>query len=394
LLLGSGVIIELLNSINVRGVLGIKFCNYYNFSPQLEIFYFFSYFCVQIKYHQMITKIIAEELINKVKKSIEKVEKIAIVVHVGPDGDAMGSSLALWHYLMTIDKEPTVIVPTPFADFLAWMPGADQVIVYEKEKEKADAIFQTAELIFALDFNTPSRMAKMADAVLASPAPKILVDHHLHPDDFAKIVVSYPEISSTSELIFRIICRMGNFSKINLACAECIYTGMMTDTGGFTYNSNKFEIYTIVSELIKLGVDKDALYRKVFNTYSVDRLRMMGFCLYEKMKLYPEARAALITLSAEELSKFNYITGDAEGFVNIPLSIAGVDFSVFMREDTDKIKISLRSQGTFPANKVAADLFNGGGHLNAAGGESYLTLEESIAKFEAALPNYRDFLEV
>jgi phosphoesterase RecJ-like protein len=341
----------------------------------------------------MISKIIAEELISKVKKSIEKVDRVAIVVHVGPDGDAMGSSLALWHYLMTINKEPTVIVPTPFADFLAWMPGADQVIVYETKKEQADAILANAELIFALDFNTPSRMAKMADAVLAAPAPKVLVDHHLHPDNFANIIISYPEISSTSELIFRLICRMGNFSKINLACAECIYTGMMTDTGGFTYNSNKFEIYTIVSELIKLGVDKDALYRKVFNTYSADRLRLMGFCLYEKMKLYPDARAALITLSAAELSQFNFITGDAEGFVNIPLSIAGVDFSVFMREDTDKIKISFRSQGTFPANKVAADLFNGGGHLNAAGGESYLTLEESVAKFEVALPNYRDFLE-
>ena len=341
----------------------------------------------------MISKIIAEDLISKVKKSIDKVDKIAIVVHVGPDGDAMGSSLALWHYLMMIDKEPTVIVPTPFADFLAWMPGSEQVIVYEKEKERAELVLQSAELIFALDFNTPSRMAKMADAVLAAPAPKILVDHHLHPDNFAQIVVSYPEISSTSELIFRLICRMGNFSKINLACAECIYTGMMTDTGGFTYNSNKFEIYTIVSELIKIGVDKDALYRKVFNTYSADRLRLMGFCLYEKMKLYPDSRAALITLSSSELTKFNYITGDAEGFVNIPLSIAGVDFSVFMREDTEKIKISFRSQGTFPANKVASDLFNGGGHLNAAGGESYLTLEESIAKFEAALPNYRDFLE-
>lgn len=342
----------------------------------------------------MISKIIAEDLINKVKKSIEKVEKIAIVVHVGPDGDAMGSSLALWHYLMTIGKEPTVIVPTPFADFLAWMPGADQVIIYENNKEKADEIFASSELIFALDFNTANRMAKMADAVIAAPAPKIMVDHHLHPGDFAKIVISYPEISSTSELIFRLICRMGNFSKINLACAECIYTGMMTDTGGFTYNSNKFEIYTIVSELIKIGVDKDALYRKVFNTYSADRLRLMGFCLYEKMKLYPDARAALITLSSAELVKFNYITGDAEGFVNIPLSIAGVDFSVFMREDTDKIKISFRSQGTFPANKVAADLFNGGGHLNAAGGESYLSLEESIAKFEAALPNYKYFLEI
>jgi len=341
----------------------------------------------------MISKIIAEDLISKVKKAINKVDKIAIVVHVGPDGDAMGSSLALWHYLMTIEKEPVIIVPTPFASFLNWMPGIEQVIVYENDKEKADAIFASTELIFTLDFNTASRMAMMKDAVINSPAPKIMVDHHLHPDKYAKVTISYPEISSTSELIFRLICRLGDFSKINLACANCIYTGMMTDTGGFTYNSNKQEIYTIISELIKIGVDKDDIYRKVFNTYSADRLRLMGFCLYKKMKVYPEYRTALITLSSKELYMFNFTNGDAEGFVNIPLSIEGVDFSVFMREDTDKIKISLRSQGTFPANKVSADLFNGGGHLNAAGGESYMNLADTVRKFEDALPNYKDFLE-
>lgn len=341
----------------------------------------------------MISKIIAEELITKVRKAIDKVEKIVIVTHVGPDGDAMGSALALWHYFMTTGKEPVVIVPTLFPNFLNWMPGAEQVMDYEHQKDKADELIAAAELIFALDFNVPNRMDKMADAIMNADAPKILVDHHLHPDDFAEIIVSYPEISSTSELIFRLICRMGDFSKINVACAECIYTGMMTDTGGFTYNSNGQEIYIIVAELIRLGIDKDEIYRKVFNTYSADRLRLMGFCLSQKMKIYPEYRTALITLTSKELHQFNFENGDAEGFVNIPLSIAGVDFSVFMREDTDKIKISLRSQGSFPANKVAADLFNGGGHLNAAGGESYQTLSKTVQKLEDALPDYKDFLE-
>jgi len=341
----------------------------------------------------MISKIIAEDLITKVKKAIDSVDKIAIVAHVGPDGDAMGSTLALWHYLMTIGKEPVVIVPTAFASFLSWLPGAERVLIYEDAKEQCDEIFASTELIFTLDFNQASRMAMMADAVINASAPKILVDHHLHPGDFAKIAISYPEISSTSELIFRLICRLGDFAKINLACAECIYTGMMTDTGGFTYNSNGQEIYIIIAELIKLGIDKDEIYRKVFNTYSADRLRLMGFCLFHKMKVYPEYRAALITLTGKELYQFNFQNGDAEGFVNIPLSIQGVDFSVFMREDTDKIKISLRSQGTFPANKVAAELFNGGGHLNAAGGESYMSLAETVKKFEEALPDYKDFLE-
>ena len=341
----------------------------------------------------MISKIIAEELISKVKKAIDNVDKIVIVAHVGPDGDAIGSSLALWHYLMTIDKEPVVIVPNPFPNFLNWMPGSNLVLDYDNSKEKADELIAAAELIFTLDFNTASRMGKMAEAVLNSPADKILVDHHLNPDTFAKVRVSYPEISSTSELIFRLICRMGDFSMINLACAECIYTGMMTDTGGFTYNSTNQEIYIIIAELIKIGVDKDEIYRKVFNTYSVDRLRLMGFCLYHKMKVYPEYRAALITLTEKELSEFNYINGDSEGFVNIPLSIAGVDFSVFMREDSERVKISFRSQGTFPANKVASDLFNGGGHLNAAGGESNLPLAKAVKKFEDALQDYKDFLE-
>ena len=341
----------------------------------------------------MISKIIAEELITKVNKAIDNVDKIVIVAHIGPDGDAIGSSLALWHYLMTIDKEPVVIVPNPFPSFLSWMPGAECILDYENSKEKADELIADAELIFTLDFNTASRMGKMADTVINAPADKILVDHHLHPDTYAKIKVSYPEISSTSELIFRLICRMGDFSMINLACAECIYTGMMTDTGGFTYNSNNHEIYVIIAELIKLGVDKDAIYRKVFNTYSEDRLRLMGYCLFHKMKVYPEYKTALITLTLKELSKFNYVNGDSEGFVNIPLSIAGIDFSVFMREDTDKIKISFRSQGTFPSNKVAADLFHGGGHLNASGGESSTTLAVAVKKFEDALPDYKDFLE-
>ena len=341
----------------------------------------------------MISKIIAEDLITRVKKAIDNVDKIVIVAHVGPDGDAIGSSLALWHYLMTIDKEPVVIVPNPFPAFLAWMPGAESILDYDHSKEKADELIASAELIFTLDFNTASRMGDMADAVLNAKADKILVDHHLHPDTYAKVKISYPEISSTSEMIFRLICRMGDFTMINLACAECIYTGMMTDTGGFTYNSNNHEIYTIIAELVKIGIDKDDIYKKVFNTYSVDRLRLMGYCLFHNMKVYPEYRTALITLTLKELSQFNYINGDSEGFVNIPLSIDGIDFSVFMREDTNKIKISFRSQGSFPSNKVAADLFNGGGHLNASGGESSTTLIEAVKKFEDALPNYKDFLE-
>jgi len=340
----------------------------------------------------MISKIIGEDLIHKTKIEIENAENIVIITHVGPDGDAMGASLGLWHFLMTIEKVPQVIVPTPFPNFLAWMPGADKTLVYKFDKEKADEYIQKADLIFVLDFNSTSRMDKMAEAVLASKARKVMIDHHLQPENFTNIIISYPEISSTSELIFRLICRMGHFSDINLGCAECIYTGMMTDTGGFTYNSNHEEIYSIIYELIKLGVDKDDIYRKVYNTFSADRMRLMGYCLYKKMKIYPEYQAALITLTQRELHEFKYDNGDAEGFVNIPLSIEGINFSVFMREDPGKIKVSLRSQGSFPTNKFAAEIFGGGGHLNASGGESYTSLDEAVRKFEEALPLYTEFL--
>ena len=340
----------------------------------------------------MISKIIGEDLVHRTKIEIENADNIVIITHVGPDGDAMGASLGLWHFLMTIEKTPQVIVPTPFPNFLAWMPGANKTLVYKFDKEKADEHIQKADLIFLLDFNAASRMDKMADAVLASKARKVMIDHHLQPENIANIIISYPEISSTSELIFRLICRMGHFSDINLGCAECVYTGMMTDTGGFTYNSNHEEIYSIIYELIKLGVDKDDIYRRVYNTFSADRMRLMGYCLYKKMKIYPEYQAALITLTQKELHEFNYDNGDAEGFVNIPLSIQGINFTVFMREDPDKIKVSLRSQGSFPTNKFAAEIFGGGGHLNASGGESFTSLDEAVRKFEEALPLYTEFL--
>ena len=187
---------------------------------------------------------------------------------------------------------------------------------------------------------------------------------------------------------------MGNFEDITREGAECLYTGMMTDTGGFTYNSNSREIYFIISELLSQGIDKDEIYRKVFNTYSEDRLRLMGYILYDKMQVFPRFHAALIWLTKDEQSKFHYVKGDTEGFVNIPLQMKGVCFSVFLREDTEKnmIKVSLRSVGTFPCNKVASEFFNGGGHLNASGGEFYGTMDEAIELFKQALVKYEDLL--
>lgn len=342
----------------------------------------------------MLTKVIPQAEIDHVKKWIERAEKIVIVSHVSPDGDAIGSSLGLWHYLESQDKTVNVIVPNAFPDFLRWMPGAKDILRYDKYKDFADELIAGADVLFCLDFNGLKRLDKLADSVAASATRKIMIDHHPFPEDFCRIVISHPEIASTSELIFRLICRMGDFDEMTKECAECIYTGMMTDTGGFTYNSNNREIYFIISELLSKGIDKDAIYRKVYNTYSESRLRLMGFVLYEKMIVYPEFNAALITLTNEEQKRFHYVKGDSEGFVNIPLSIKNICFSVFLREDTEAgiIKISLRSVGNFPCNKVASEFFNGGGHLNASGGEFTGTMEEAVNLFKSALVKYQDEL--
>lgn len=342
----------------------------------------------------MLSKIILQANIDKVETYFERAEKIVIVTHISPDGDAIGSSLGLFHFLNSQGKTTHIIVPNAFPDFLRWMPGAKDIVRYDKYKEYADKLLNEADVICCLDFNALSRIGDMSQSVADAPGRKVMIDHHLDPEPFCRITISHPQISSTSELAFRLICRMGCFDDISFEGAECIYTGMMTDTGGFTYNSNNREIYFIISELLSKGIDKDEIYRKVFNTYSEGRLRLMGYVLYEKMQVFPQFRAALIWLTKNEQNRFHYVKGDTEGFVNIPLQIKGICFSAFLREDTEKnmIKISLRSVGQFPCNKVATEFFNGGGHLNASGGEFYGNMNEAIEVFKQALVKYEDLL--
>lgn len=342
----------------------------------------------------MLSKVILQANIDKVETYFERAGKLVIVTHVSPDGDALGSSLGLYHFLSSQGKTVNVIVPNAFPDFLRWMPGAKDIIRYDKYAEFADRLIGEADVICCLDFNALSRIDKMSKVVGEAPGRKVMVDHHLDPEPFCNVTISHPEISSTSELVFRLICRMGCFDDISFEGAECIYTGMMTDTGGFTYNSNSREIYFIISELLSKGIDKDEIYRRVFNTYSEGRLRLMGYVLYEKMQVFAQFRSALIWLTKAEQGQFQYMKGDTEGFVNMPLQIKGICFSVFLREDTEKnmIKVSLRSVGKFPCNKVAAEFFNGGGHLNASGGEFYGTMDEAIELFKRALVKYENLL--
>ncbi len=336
----------------------------------------------------MITDIIDKDLVAQAQVMIRRAEKVVILTHMSPDGDAMGSSLAMKHYLQLLEKEAHVVVPNRFPDFLRWLPGAEEVVIFDENKATGLALIQEADLLICLDFNEFKRIGVMGEIAELSPAEKLLIDHHLHPNIDASCIISYPQCVATAELVFRLICRCGDFKKMTLEIAQCIYTGLMTDTGNFSFNSNNVDLYAIVSELVYIGVDKDAIYNLVFNTYSIDRMRLMGFCLYHKMKIYPQYHTALIALSRQELYRFNFQSGDAEGLVNLPLQIKDVHYSVFMREDKDKIKISFRSQGDRPVNEYAAQFFNGGGHKNASGGDSHDSLEDTIKRFEDTFRDY------
>jgi bifunctional oligoribonuclease and PAP phosphatase NrnA len=335
----------------------------------------------------MLTKIIEEKLVQKAKHLLLNSDNVALISHMGPDGDAVGSTLALADFLKVIGKNIKVIYPDAFPSFLSWMPGADECLFYEQDKDACESFLKKADLVVMIDFNQPKRMGELANIVTKMDAKKLLLDHHPDPEDFADVIISYPLFASSCEIVFRLICRGGFFDDITKECAECIYTGMMTDTGSFTFSSNNVEMYFIISQLIGKGIDKDDIYDKVFNTYSADRMRLMGFVLHEKMRIIEKYKTAIITLTKNDLDSFNYKVGDTEGFVNLPLSIEGIVFSVLLREEHDNIKLSFRSKGSFPVNKVAFELFNGGGHLNASGGEYYGKLEDAVKLLEKKLPD-------
>jgi phosphoesterase RecJ-like protein len=308
----------------------------------------------------------------------------------------MGSSLAMYHYIKSLGKEARVIVPNAFPDFLAWMPGADTVLLYDNQKEQADIYLDAADLVICTDFNAPNRIGALGDKMLTLTCPKVMIDHHLHPSDFADFIVSVPEASSTCELVYEVLSTLN--SQLSTLITQCLYTGIMTATGNFSYNSNRPQLYQMIARLISLGIDKDAIYNAVFNQYSVDRIKLVGYCLHKKMRVFPEHHAALIYLNRKELYRFNFQKGDAEGIVNMPLQSKDIHYSVFMREDKatpdemeknggikTKIKISFRSQGDRPVNIFAKEIFNGGGHANASGGEHYGPLQEAVQLF---LDNY------
>jgi len=343
-----------------------------------------------------IEHILTEDQVARLRHLISESQTILITCHKSPDGDAIGSSLGWAEYLRSEGKDPVVIVPDQYPDFLLWMPNTEKIIRYDKHREKCDMLFKIADLVFCLDFNSPNRVADMEKALVDSPAKRVLIDHHLDPDVPADLIVSRPEASSTCEMIFRIVWQMGDYELLDKHFAVPVYCGMMTDTGGFTFNSNNPEIFTIISQLLTKHIDKDKIYRNVYHNYSEDRIRLMGYVMYEKLKVLPQFHTAYYTLTREEQRRFHFIKGDAEGLVNIPQQIKGLRLSISLREDTEKdgvIWVSLRSVGTFPCNQVAAQFFNGGGHLNASGGKVLGTMEEAEKTVMQAVAHFKDLLK-
>ncbi len=333
----------------------------------------------------MLPLTVKESKIRHLRKLLEQSRHVVIVSHVSPDGDAVGSSLALFHVLLELGKSVHVVSPDLPPRNLLFLPGAKDILAYTRYEEFAGELFGKADLVFCLDFNAYARLDKMEEVVKSSTAAKVLIDHHLEPEDFAEVAISDPHSSSTSMLLFRVLCALGLFNVIDRNAAECIYVGMMTDTGNFTYNSNDPDLYVVISELLKKGINKDRLYTLICNTFSAGRLRLNGYAVYKKMRLFVEHRASLITLTQAELKEFDYHKGDTESLVNVPLGIPEISYSVFMRDDVDYIKVSARSKGDFPVNEMCRRHFGGGGHKNAAGGEFVGTMEDAVALFLSIL---------
>lgn len=343
----------------------------------------------------MINTKISSQQAQDVKRLLDNCKNVVIVTHSSPDGDAIGSSLAMYEYLKRKGKNPTVIVPNYFPDFLHWMNDADKIIQFDHHKALAYNYLNMSDLIIGLDFNVLSRIDEIGVALKKARCKKLLIDHHTDPDKFADVTISYPECSSTCELLFRVLIAIGEVDKLNLYAAEDIYAGMCTDTGGFTYNSKDPDIFNIIAELLRKGIDKDLIYRRIYNNYTVDRYRLMGYVLYEKLIQYDDLHASVFSITKEELQKFHYLKGDMEGVVNLPLAIKGQKVSISLREDTEKpiIWVSIRSYDDFPANELASRFFNGGGHFNAAGGRlENMSMDEALKVAKEALEAYRDKL--
>ena len=344
----------------------------------------------------MLKDILTDGECSLLRSLIADAETIVLCCHTNPDGDALGAMLGWAEILRSLGKEPLMVAPNQYPDYLQWLPNSEKIVRYDKRKEYVDTVLKIADLVFCLDFNTLSRTDDMEVSLKATPAKKVLIDHHLGPDVDAALVISHPDMSSTCELVFRIVWQLGLFEPSGKHFAGPVYCGMMTDTGGFTFNSNNPEIFFIISQLLTKHINKDKIYRNVYHNYSEHRLRMVGHVLCNRLVVDSLRHAAYYTLTRQDLKTFHFIKGDAEGLVNMPLQIKGLKLSISLREDSERnnlVWVSLRSVDDFPCNKMAEEFFNGGGHLNASGGRINGTMADAVATVKQALEAYEEKLK-
>ncbi|RBP30832.1 phosphoesterase RecJ-like protein [Oceanihabitans sediminis] len=332
--------------------------------------------------------------IADIKSLLSTPKKIVIVPHKNPDGDAIGSTLGLYFYLLKYQHEAQVIAPNDYPDFLKWMPNEDSVLKYDTQKEESDKLINHADIIFTLDFNALNRTGDMETVLASTESIKIMIDHHQQPEDYALYTYSDVSMSSTCEMVYNFIDMLGDINKVDANIATCLYTGIMTDTGSFRYPSTTATTHKVIADLIEKGAQNAQIHNAIYDTNSYSRLQLLG-CALSNLKVLPEYRTAYITLSQQELNDFQYKKGDTEGFVNYALSLQNIIFAAIFIEDQQQniIKISLRSKGDFSVNEFSRAHFSGGGHTNAAGGRSESSLEETIENFISILPSYKNILK-
>jgi phosphoesterase RecJ-like protein len=325
---------------------------------------------------------------NALKGVLKTKPNILITTHRSPDGDAMGSSLALYQVLLEVGHQVSLIVPNNYPLFLQWLPFNDEVIEFEGNEQNAEKFIQQAELIFCLDFNDLKRTDMMFNSLKKTNAKYVMIDHHQDPSSFSDFCYSVPGASSTAQLIYEFIDHMGWLEYLNIDIAKCIYTGIVTDTGSFRFSSIDAKTHIIAAKLIEIGLNTSEVHQKLFDNNKESRLKLLGYCINDKLEVLKRYKTSIMSLSSIELERFKFVKGDTEGFVNYALSIEDVVLTAFFVQDKDKVKISFRSQNNFRTNLLSKTHFKGGGHINAAGGIYYGSIEDAIAKFKKVLPNY------
>lgn len=336
--------------------------------------------------------ILDSSIIDSFQAIFKNAKKLVLTNHMNPDGDAMGSALGLAGVLKNKGFDVQIIVPNPYPSFLYWMNGKHKVLVYENNEEACDSILKESDLIIHLDYNALHRSGAMQDILGSVSAKRMMIDHHQQPDDFPDATYSDTSMSSTCEMVFHLVDGLGWSDEISKNEAECLYTGIVTDTGGFRFGSTSSITHKVASRLLEKGVRPQDIASRVYDTNSRDRLKLLSRAL-ENMEIIPDLNAAIINLGHADLQEFNFKKGDTEGFVNYGLSISGIRLSVFLAEKDGLIKMSFRSKGNFDVNQLARKHFNGGGHINAAGGAVAESLEDTILKLKNVLPDYKTELE-